>query len=188
MTTESAVHSINFGVLYNNYPNMTPSIDSDEKIKRFTYTFKSHNVTLDEFKNIFYLNENGLFYINEAYRNSKFINFSLQQVEFNDEICRINNLNEYIVAAYEEILHVSRNSFNSMILIDLQRDILKYKSLYDLCGMNVYHKFKNLNEIFDNYEKLNNSVVLNLVFIYSNPLFENIEIIFNFNYNVDLST
>jgi hypothetical protein len=177
-------HVINFGVCYLDSPN-NDLLKTNTNIKTHEYHFKSHNVSLSQFKNIFYSDEYGIYNINEMYKNSEFINFSKQKLEDSDSIRNLDNLTEYIVSVYENCLYVTRDNINSIILMNLNKQLLKIRSLCDICNIQVYHTFKELETIISNYSKIDDMVQLNFKFVYKNEAFKDIEIVFNFYYDID---
>ncbi len=178
-------HVFNFGICYINPPS-TDLLKIDTSITTHEYHFKPHKLTLEQFKNIFYNDEYGIYHINELYKDTEFINFSKQLIEDSDNTYNIFNINEYVISAYEDFLNVTRDKINSITLMNLNKELLKIKSLCDICHMEVHHTFKELEHIFSNYSKLNNSIQLNFKFIYKNDTFKDIEIVFNFYYDIDL--
>lgn len=184
--SSSDVFIINFGVLYNKQPdNELLLIDSSMNIHEIT--FDSKDITYSEFKNIFYQNEFGIYNINEVYKDSEYLSFNKQTITDDDGVSNILNLNELVISTYEQVYNVSRNSMNPIKLLSLNRELIKYNSLYDICNIHVFHSFDQLNSVLENYDQLNNKYRLNLKFIYKNDMFKDIEIVFNFNYDVDFS-
>ena len=172
-------HSMNFAILYN-YLQDTELINSN--IKTYDYMFVDHNISIQEFKNIFYCGEVGIFNINEIYKDTPYLSFNKQTIQDSDSTYSTNTLYELIISAYENELNVSRHNMNPIMLMKLKRDILKYRSLYDICNIHVQHCYKDLLNLTNNFSKINNKNKLNLLFIYSNKLFPEIDIRFHFNY------
>lgn len=179
-------HNINFGICHNIQPNQD-LLQTETAVKTKVIDFHPHDITLSEFKNIFYSNEFGIYCINELYKDSEFINFGKQKLVDGDSIREIQNIAEYIISTYEEHLMVSRQNINSFILMKLNKELLQYKSLCDVCNINVFHTYKDLEMIINNYRMINGKKRLTFKFIYKNELFNDIEIVFNFNYDVDFS-
>lgn len=173
----------NFGICYNKLPN-NDLLENDTSITKHEYHFKSHKLTLEQFKNIFYSDEYGIYHINEVYKDSEFINFSKQTIQDSDNTYSLFNINEYIISAYENFLNTTRDNINGITLMKLNKELLKIKSLCDICHVEVYHNFKELESIFSNYSNLNNSIQLNFKFVYKNDIFKDIEVVFNFYYDV----
>ena len=181
------LHKVNFCIMYNHKPDDSEILNINSNVHYYNYHFKNHDISLTEFKNVFYQNDFEIFNINELYKEHRFLNFGKQIMidEENTDI-EIGNLVDSVISAYEQEYGITRNNFNPLTLMMLTKDILKYESLYDLCNINVHHQFKQLGELLNNYDSLNDKITLNLMFIYSNPLFKNIEITYNFNYVIDL--
>ena len=179
-------HNINFGISHNIRPNQD-LLQTETAIETKYIDFKPHKITLSEFKNIFYTNEFGIYCINEIYKDSKFINFGKQELIDNDSTREIQNLNEYVISAYEDHLGVTRQHINSFVLMTLNKELLQYRSLCDVCNINVFHTYKELETMINNYRMIKSQKRLNFKFIYKNELFKDIEIVFNFNYDVDFS-
>lgn len=183
LTSESN-HLFNFGICYNNIPN-NDLLKTETSVMTQEYHFKPHKLSLEQFKNIFYSNEYGIYHINELYKNSEFINFSKQLIQDSDNTYNIFNINQYVISAYENFLNVTRDNINSITVMNLNKELLKINSLCDICHIEVYHTFKEMEHIFSNYSILNNSIQLNFKFIYKNDTFKDIEIEFNFYYDID---
>ena len=178
--------NITFGICYNINPS-DDLLDTETNIKTKIFNFKPHDIKLSQFKNLFYQNELGIYYINEVYKDSEFINFGKQKITDRDGTYKLNKLNEYVISTYEEILNVSRDNFNDIILMNLNRELLKINSLCDICNIKVFHTFKELENIYINYSDLNTRRLFNFKFIYKNEIFKDIQIVFNFYYDVDFS-
>ena len=185
LTSESN-YVFNFGICYNKLPN-DDLLKTETFVRTHEYHFKPHKLSLEEFKNIFYSNEYGIYHINEVYKDSEFINFSKQFIQDTDSTYNIFNINQYVISAYENFLNVTRDNINSITVMNLNKELLKIKSLCDICHIEVHHTFKELEHIFSNYSNLNNSIQLNFKFIYKNDAFKDIEIVFNFYYDVDFN-
>ncbi len=184
--SSSDVFIINFGVLYNKQPdNELLLIDSSMNIHEIT--FDSKDITYSEFKNIFYQNEFGVYNINEVYKDSEYLSFNKQTITDDDGVSNILNLNELVISIYEQVYNVSRNNMNPIKLLSLNKELVKYNSLCDICNIHVFHSFDELSSVLENYGQLNNKYRFNLKFIYKNDMFKDIEIVFNFNYDVDFS-
>lgn len=182
--TSDSNYLFNFGLCYNKVPN-SDLLKTETSVMTHEYHFKPHKLTLEQFKNIFYSNEYGIYHINEVYKDSEFINFSKQLIQDTDNTYNIFNINQYVISAYENFLNLTRDNINGITLMNLNKELLKIKSLCDICHMEVYHTFKELEYIFSNYTTLNNSIQLNFKFIYKNDIFKDIEIVFNFYYDID---
>lgn len=184
MENSESKHVFNFGICYINPPS-NELLKIDPTITTQEYHFKPHKLNLEQFKNIFYSDEYGIYHINELYKDTEFINFSKQFIEDSDGTFTIFNIDQYVTSVYEEVLNVTRDNINNMILMKLNKELLKIKSLCDICHIEVYHTFKELEQIFSNYSTLNNSIQLNFKFIYTNDTFKDIEIVFNFYYDIE---
>ena len=86
------------------------------------------------------------------------------------------------MAAYENLTSTSRDNMNPLSLMRLEKDILQYRSLTNICNISVIHNLQDCLELMKNYSKNNNKTNFQLLFTYSNDLFKDIEIIFEFNY------
>ena len=179
-------HTINFAVLYNKQPD-DELLLMDSSMNVHEITFDSHDITYSEFKNIFYQNSFGVYNINEIYKDSKYLSFNKQTITDDDGISNVINLNDLVISIYEQDYNITRNNINPIKLLSLNKELIKYNSLCDICNIEVFHSFKDLNNILDNRGKLNNKYRLNLKFIYKNDMFKDVEIVFNFNYDVDFS-
>ena len=184
MENSESKHVFNFGICYINPPS-NELLKIDPSITTHEYHFKPHKLTLEQFKNIFYSDEYGIYHINELYKDTEFINLSKQFIEDSDGTFTIFNIDQYVTSVYENVLNVTRDNINNMTLMKLNKELLKIKSLCDICHIEVYHTFKELEQIFLNYSTLNNSIQLNFKFIYTNDTFKDIEIVFNFYYDIN---
>ena len=138
--SSSDVFIINFGVLYNKQPdNELLLIDSSMNIHEIT--FDSKDITYSEFKNIFYQNEFGVYNINEVYKDSEYLSFNKQTITDDDGVSNILNLNELVISIYEQVYNVSRNNMNPIKLLSLNKELVKYNSLCDICNIHVFHSF-----------------------------------------------
>ena len=116
------------------------------------------------------------------YKNTPYLNFDIQEVSSKDGKYSSNTLFEYILAAYENLTSTSRDNMNPLSLMRLEKDILQYRSLTNICNISVIHNLQDCLELMKNYSKNNNKTNFQLLFTYSNDLFKDIEIIFEFNY------
>jgi len=140
-----------------------------------------------DFRNLFYPNETGSFYLNPIYCSCPAISFQSQTITDQTGTQQFN-LIDYVLAGYEEYLQISRDCFNPCNLIKLTKDLCRYKSLCDTnCGSFCTLTWKDILCVLE----ANNSLITNketncfqLIFNYYNPIFCDVAIEIIFNYYV----
>jgi len=182
INNDNTIYSTTFALLYNK-PVITEELLSTQiQPKTYTYKFIAHELSFTDFKTIFYSGDMGIYNMNEMYKNTPYLNFDIQEVSSKDGKYSSNTLFEYILAAYENLTSTSRDNMNPLSLMRLEKDILQYRSLTNICNISVIHNLQDCLELMKNYSKNNNKTNFQLLFTYSNDLFKDIEIIFEFNY------
>ena len=184
--TDKTTYSTTFALLYNK-PVMTENtLSTTTPPEIHSYKFVAHDLSFTEFKTIFYSGDMGIYNMNEIYKNTSYLHFDKQNISSSDGIYTSNTLNELIIGAYEELTSTSRQNMNTLSLMRLNKDILHYNSLTDICNISVIHNLQDCLELMKNYSNQDNKINFQLLFTYSNDLFKNKEIQFEFNYLITL--
>jgi len=180
--TDKTIYSTTFALLYNKPVITEELLSTKTQPETYTYKFVAHELSFTDFKTIFYSGDMEIYNMNEIYKNTPYLNFDIQQISSSDGNYISNTLNENIIGAYEILTNTSRHNMNPLSLMRLEKDILQYRSLTDICNMSVIHNLQDCLELMKNYNKIENKTNFQLLFTYSNELFKDIEIIFEFNY------
>ena len=182
ITKDNTIYSNTFALLYNKPVMTANTLSTTTQPEIHSYKFIAHELSFTEFINIFYSGDIGIYNMNEIYKNTHYLHFDKQKVSSIDGAYVSNTLYEYIISAYEEITNTSRHHMNPLNLMRLHKDVLHYQSLTDICNISVIHNLQDCLELMKNYSVKDKQINFQLLFTYSNDLFKDIEIKFEFNY------
>lgn len=182
ITKDNTIYSNTFALLYNKPVMSKNTLSTTIQPEIHSYKFVAHELSFTDFKNLFYSDDTGIYNMNEIYKNTPYLHFDKQKVSSIDGVYKSNTLYEYIISAYEEITNTSRHHINPLNLMRLHKDILHYHSLTDICNISVIHNLQDCLELMKNYSVKDGQINFQLLFTYSNDLFKDIEIKFEFNY------
>lgn len=140
---------------------------------------------MTEFRELFYPTASGAFTINSGLRNAGVASFNEQTISDEDGTHSFN-LIDYVLSCYENQLKVSRTNFNHIHLIELEKDLAKYRSLFEIHGSSYALSWPETLAILEQLGALQNpdeSILLKVAFNYVNDNFGTnmpVQIIFNY--------
>ena len=177
--------SIVVATLFNSYNDVATIVPST-LITDANLSYELDPVEMDycEFRRIFYPNNSGTFHLNPAYCSCDAVKFNSQTItdltgkqEF--------SLVDYVIAAYEECLQVSRDCFQPYYLIALEKELCKFASLCDICGTLCSLTWNQVYCLLEQYNVLgskDNQQCFKVIFSYTNKTFcaQPVNIVFNY--------
>lgn len=140
---------------------------------------------MTEFRELFYPSASGAFSLNAGLRGAGVTSFSEQTITDQDGTHEFN-LMDYILSCYENEHNIQRNNISPLHLIQLQKDLARYQSMFDIRGSTYGLKWTEVVSVLEQVGALKSadeSVLFKVSFNYVNKSFlpsQPVQIVFNY--------
>ena len=140
---------------------------------------------MSEFRDLFYPSSSGAFSLNSGLRGAGVTSFNEQTITDQDGTHEFN-LMDYILSCYENEQHIQRNNISPLHLIQLQKDLARYQSMFDIRGSTYGLKWNEVVSVLEQVGALKHpdeSVLFKISFNYVNNSImptQPVQVIFNY--------
>lgn len=142
-------------------------------------------IDMKEFRELFYPSASGAFSLNEGLRGSGITSFTEQTLSDSDGVHEFN-LMDYVLSCYESELNIQRKNISPLHLIQLQKDLSRYNTIFDIRGSTYSLKWTEVIEVLEQSGSLKHpeeAIMFKIVFNYVNTSFNKttpIQVVFNY--------
>tara|TARA_Y100000992_G_scaffold302695_1_gene278509 strand:- start:2784 stop:3689 length:906 start_codon:yes stop_codon:yes gene_type:complete len=179
--------SVVIASLYNTFTDaqaMTPSVvDNSQCVLELDPIL----LDMDEFRELFYPSGSGSFALNGGLRGAGVTSFNEQTLTDQDGTHEFN-LMDFILSCYESELNIQRNSIAPLHMIELQKDLARYMTMFDIRGSTYGLKWTEVVSVLEQVGALKHpdeAILFKVAFNYVNASFEKTRpVTVMFNYKV----
>ena len=177
--------SVVVATLYNSFGDAQASTGAVTDVSQCLLELDPILLDMNEFRELFYPSASGAFSLNTGLRGSGVTSFNEQTISDQDGTHEFN-LMDYILSAYESELNIQRNNIAPLHLIQLQKDLSRYFTMFDIRGSTYSLKWNEVVSVLQQLGSLKHpdeSLLFKVVFNYKNTSFSNttpIQVIFNY--------
>jgi hypothetical protein len=171
--------------MYNNFTDaqaMTPSVvDASQCVLELDPIL----LDMDEFRELFYPSASGAFSLNGGLRGAGVTSFSEQTLSDQDGTHEFN-LMDFVLSCYESELNLQRSNLSPLHLIQLQKDLARYETMFDIRGSTYGLKWNEVVSVLEQVGALKHpdeAILFKVVFNYINTSFiktQPVQVVFNY--------
>jgi hypothetical protein len=171
--------------MYNNFTDaqaLTPSVvDASQCVLELDPIL----LDMDEFRELFYPSASGAFSLNGGLQGAGVTSFSEQTLSDQDGTHEFN-LMDFILSCYESDLNIQRSNISPLHLIQLQKDLSRYQTMFDIRGSTYGLKWNEVVSVLEQVGALKHpdeAILFKVVFNYINTSFiktQPVQVVFNY--------
>ena len=177
--------SVVVATLYNTFSDAQASTPGVVDASQCVLELDPVLLDMNEFRDLFYPSSSGGFSLNAGLRGAGVTSFNEQTISDQDGTHEFNMM-DYILSCYESEMNIQRNNLSPVHLIQLQKDLARYHTMFDIRGSNYSLKWNEVVSVLEQSGSLKNpdeSILFKIAFNYINSSFASntpVQIIFNY--------
>ena len=177
--------SVVIASMYNTFTDAQASTPSVVDASQCVLELDPILLDMDEFRELFYPSSSGAFSLNAGLRGAGVTSFNEQTLSDQDGTHEFN-LMDFCLSCYESELNIQRSNISPLHLIQLQKDLARYMTMFDIRGSTYGLKWAEVVSVLEQVGALKHpdeAILFKVVFNYVNTSFmktQPIQIVFNY--------